>query len=69
MLALYVQSSGVAASKFLERVWFYCCLAKGSTGIKEAFRPTKGLLKSMFEPSLAAEHAHTGKTSLHAISC
>lgn len=36
MLALYVQSSGLAASKFLERVWFYYCLAKDSTGIKGA---------------------------------
>lgn len=59
MLALYVQSSGLAASKFLERVWFYCCLAKGSTGIKGALRPTKGHLKSVFEPPLAAELRNT----------
>lgn len=59
MLALYVQSSGLAASKFLERVWFYCCLAKGSTGIKGPFLPSKGHLRSTFEPPLAAEHMHT----------
>lgn len=70
MSALCVLSSGLAASKFLERGRFYCCLAKSSTGIKGVSNATKVHLKSMFDPPLAAEHMHTHeKNSLHAISC
>lgn len=36
----------LAASKFLERGWFYCCLAKSSTGIKGVSDKTKVHLKS-----------------------
>lgn len=56
---LYVPSSSLVASKFLERDWFYCYLAKGSTGIKGLSHTTKVHLKTMFDPPLAAEHMHT----------
>lgn len=59
MSVLYMPSSGLAASKFLERGWFYCCLAKSSTGIKGVSDATKVHLKSIFDPPLAAEHMHT----------
>lgn len=62
---LYVPSSSLVASKFLERDWFYCYLAKGSTGIKGLSHTTNVHLKTMFNPPLAAEHmrahAHTCK--------